>query len=102
MHDGGDSCVGRPPPNTFKSRGSILKDANTSGGQAEAHTGGLQQPRIPQAPSAASQGQTPVFRGFLWRNTDNALIVLNCPGVERERGGGGIRSTEKAAVTQQF
>lgn len=75
---------------TFKSRGSILKDANTSGGQAEAHTGGLQQPRIPQAPSAASQGRTPVFRGFsecLWRNTDNALIVLNCPGVEREMGG---------------
>lgn len=28
---------------TFKSRGSILKDANTSGGQAEAHGGGLQQ-----------------------------------------------------------
>lgn len=32
------------PAGAFKSRGSILKDANTSGGQAEAHRGGrLQQ-----------------------------------------------------------
>lgn len=36
-------CGARSSGRAFKSRGSILKDANTSGGQAEAHGGGLQQ-----------------------------------------------------------
>lgn len=108
VHDGGDSCVGRPPPSTFKSRGSILKDANTSGGQAEAHTGGITTAENSTGPVCCFSGSDISLSGFsvcLWRNTDNALIVPNCPGVERERemgGVGGIRSTEKTAVTQQF
>lgn len=71
--------LARPPPSTFKSRGSILKDANTSGGQAEGQCGGLQQSSEFHKPLLLllTRSDTSLL-GFLTglsMNIDNPLII---------------------------